>query len=429
MTINGNSTFINSKKYEFLEDYYYYRGFQDTNLTSSEIVFAGFGIQDSLYNDYDGLDVKGKTVIIIEGEPMNKGKSIITGTDSISYWGKSTRHKRKVAKDNGVGVLLIVQSDIKGNIEKYNHYITAPSMELDVEDSARYKRLVNFYISEKIANHILGDEQTIAALREKINKKGKPLKVSTKGTLYVKMDRIIEKATSENVLGFIEGSDKKDEVIILTAHYDHIGVDENGDVYNGADDDGSGTVAIMEIGKAFAQAKKEGFGPRRSILIMPVAGEEKGLLGSDWYTSNPIYPLENTVANLNIDMIGRLDDAHKENSNYIYVIGSDMLSTDLHNINEKANESFTNIELDYTYNNTTDPNQYYYRSDHYNFAKNNIPIIFYFNGVHEDYHKATDTVDKIDFMKMEKISRLVFHTTWELANREDRIQVDIQVKD
>ena len=137
------------------------------------------------------------------------------------------------------------------------------------------------------------------------------MKVSTKGTLYVKMDRIIEKAISENVLGFIEGSDKKDEVIILTAHYDHIGVDENGDVYNGADADGSGTVAIMEIGKAFAQAKKEGFGPRRSILIMPVAGEEKGLLGSDWYTSNPIYPLENTVANLNIDMIGRLDDAHK----------------------------------------------------------------------------------------------------------------------
>ena len=224
-------------------------------------------------------------------------------------------------------------------------------------------------------------------------------------------------------MAYIEGSDLKDELIILSAHYDHIG-EHSGKIFNGADDDGSGTVAIMEIAEAFIKAKKDGNGPRRSILILNVSGEEKGLLGSKYYTNYPVFPLENTVANLNIDMIGRLDKKHADNENYIYIIGSDMLSTDLHEINEKANATYTQLELDYEFNTTKDPNRYYYRSDHYNFAKNNIPVIFYFNGVHEDYHKETDTVDKIIFSKMEKITRLVFYTAWELANKDKRIVVN-----
>ena len=172
-------------------------------------------------------------------------------------------------------------------------------------------------------------------------------------------------------------------------------------IYNGADDNGSGTVAIMEIAEAFMLAKKEGKGPRRSILIMPVSAEEKGLLGSKYYAENPIYPLENTIANLNVDMIGRIDDYH-DNPNYIYLIGSDRLSTELHDISEAVNDKYINLELDYKYNDEDDPNRYYYRSDHYNFAKNNIPVIFYFNGVHADYHKPSDTVDKIHFPKVEK---------------------------
>jgi Zn-dependent M28 family amino/carboxypeptidase len=230
---------------------------------------------------------------------------------------------------------------------------------------------------------------------------------------------------TENVLGLIEGSDKKDEIVILTAHYDHLGI-ENGKIYYGADDDGSGTSGLIEIAQAFAQAKKEGNGPRRSILIMPVTAEEKGLMGSEYYTDHPIFPLDKTVTDLNIDMIGRLDEAHNTNENYVYVIGSDRLSTELHAINEKANQTYTGLELDYTFNATNDPNRFYYRSDHYNFAKNNIPVIFYFSGVHEDYHQPTDTVDKINFNKMEKITRLVFHTAWELANREKKIEVDVK---
>jgi hypothetical protein len=225
----------------------------------------------------------------------------------------------------------------------------------------------------------------------------------------------------ENVLGYIQGSDLKDELLIITAHYDHLGKHDSL-IFNGADDDASGVSAALEIAEAFMLAKKEGNGPRRSILIMPVSGEEKGLLGSRYYTDNPIYPLENTVANLNIDMIGRLDDWH-DNGNYVYLIGSDRLSYDLHNLNEKINDDHIGIDLDYRFNDKDDPNRYYYRSDHYNFAKNNIPVIFYFNGVHEDYHKPSDTIEKLDFDKINKITRLIFLTAWEIANRDERIKL------
>ena len=225
----------------------------------------------------------------------------------------------------------------------------------------------------------------------------------------------------ENVLGFIKGTDIRDEILIITAHYDHLGKHDTL-LFNGADDNASGTSAIMEIAEAFMIAKRQGKGPRRSVLIMAVAGEEKGLLGSEHYTQNPVYPLENTVANLNIDMIGRVDHYH-DTSGYIYLIGSNMLSNDLHSLSENINKKYVGLELDYTFNSEDDPNKYYYRSDHYNFAKNNIPVIFYFNGLHDDYHKVTDTIDKIDFKKMEIITRLIFLTAWEIANREERIKL------
>ncbi len=232
--------------------------------------------------------------------------------------------------------------------------------------------------------------------------------------------------SSENVLAFIEGTEKPEEIIVISAHYDHVGIDQSGNIYNGADDDGSGTVSVLEIAEAFMKAKKDGLGPKRSILFLHVTGEEKGLYGSRYYTENPVFPLENTVTNLNIDMIGRIDKNHEseEKNNYIYLIGSDRLSTDLHNISEEANTKYTKLDLDYTYNAKNDPNRFYFRSDHYNFAKHNIPIIFYFNGVHEDYHKPTDTPDKIEYELMTKRAQLTFYTAWEVANRLERIVVD-----
>ncbi len=240
-------------------------------------------------------------------------------------------------------------------------------------------------------------------------------------TFFKRIFKANQTIRGENVLGYIEGSDLKDELLIITAHYDHLGKHDSL-IFNGADDDASGVSAALEIAEAFMLAKKEGNGPRRSILIMPVSGEEKGLLGSRYYTDNPIYPLENTVANLNIDMIGRLDDWH-DNGNYVYLIGSDRLSYDLHDLNEKVNDEYIGIDLDYRFNDKDDPNRYYYRSDHYNFAKNNIPVIFYFNGVHEDYHKPSDTIEKLDFDKINTITRLIFLTAWEIANRDDRIKL------
>jgi Zn-dependent M28 family amino/carboxypeptidase len=239
-----------------------------------------------------------------------------------------------------------------------------------------------------------------------------------------KTNFIVDKIISENVLGFLEGSDLKDEILVLTSHYDHIGI-TNGEINNGADDDGSGTVAIMDIAEAFAQAKKDGNGPRRSILFMTVTAEEKGLLGSEYYADNPIFPLENTVADLNLDMIGRIDSRGIENSdNYVCLVGADKLSTELHQISESMNKTYTNLFLDYTFNDENHPERIYYRSDHWNFAKNGIPVIFYTTGSHPDYHKPTDTVDKIEFELMRKRTQLVFYTAWEVANRDGRLIVD-----
>ncbi|QXP68225.1 M28 family metallopeptidase [Polaribacter sp. AHE13PA] len=269
------------------------------------------------------------------------------------------------------------------------------------------KYLKDFYVSQGIASPLGGDDYFQEVSAEFLNKN------SRRGNLK----------DSENVLAFIKGTEKPDEIVVISAHLDHEGI-KNGVIYNGADDDGSGSMAILEIAEAFQKAAKAGKGPKRSVLFLHVTGEEKGLLGSKYYTENPVFPLTNTVCDLNIDMIGRVDKAHTLDSNYVYLIGADKLSTELHEISEKANTKYTNINLDYKYNDENDPNRFYYRSDHYNFAKHNVPVIFYFNGTHEDYHKPSDTPDKIEYDLLEKRTRLVFHTAWEVANREARLVVD-----
>jgi len=228
---------------------------------------------------------------------------------------------------------------------------------------------------------------------------------------------------SENIWAYFEGTDKKDEIIVISAHYDHIGM-KNNEIYNGADDNASGTSAILEIAETFSKVKKAGYSTKRSILFLHVTGEEYGLHGSRYYTNhNPIFPLENTITNINIDMIGRRGYGKENNDNYIYVIGSDKLSTDLHKLSEEANKH-VGLELDYRYNDLNDPNKFYYRSDHYNFAQKGIPAIFYFDGIHDDYHQTTDTPEKIDFPLMTKRTKLIFALAWKLANTENRPVVD-----
>lgn len=230
--------------------------------------------------------------------------------------------------------------------------------------------------------------------------------------------------SSDNVLAFIKGSKKPDEIVVISAHLDHLGIEEDGQINNGADDDGSGTVALMEIAQAFNLAKNKGFGPKRSILFLHFTAEEIGKKGSKYYTEHPVFPLENTVVNLNIDMIGRVDDLHQENKDYIYLIGSDRMSTELHYLSEKVNNAYFNIYLDYKYNSLRDRNNYYFRSDHYNFAENGVPVIFYFNGEHADYHKPTDTADKINYQLLKRRTQLVFATAWQIANQDQRVLLD-----
>ena len=241
-----------------------------------------------------------------------------------------------------------------------------------------------------------------------------------------KDDRVV----ASNVWGFLPGSDSTlaQEVVVLTSHYDHVGVDAEGLIYNGADDDGSGTVSLLENVEAWMEATRAGHGPRRSMLFMAFVGEEKGLLGSEWYSDHPAFPLEQHVCDLNMDMVGRFDEAHADDDRYVYLIGSDKLSSELHDISEAVNAEHVGLALDYTFNAPDDPNRFYYRSDHYNFAKHDIPVIFYFSGVHEDYHGPGDTPDKIRYPKMAEIGRLVFLTSWEVANRDAKLAVD-QVND
>ncbi len=228
---------------------------------------------------------------------------------------------------------------------------------------------------------------------------------------------------SENIWAYIEGSEKPNEVLVISAHYDHVGI-KNGEVYNGADDDGSGTVAVMEIAKAFAKAKKQGHGPKRSILFLHVTGEEHGLHGSRYYSENPLFPIANTITDINIDMIGRRDVEHAKTNNYVYVIGADRLSSDLHNAVVAQNDKYTKIDLDFKFNDPKDPNHFYERSDHYNFAKHGIPAVFFFNGVHEDYHGKGDEPQKIEYDALTKRTQLAFVVAWDLANRENRPVVD-----
>ena len=237
-------------------------------------------------------------------------------------------------------------------------------------------------------------------------------------------DRTNVTIPSANVIAYMPSKEKSDEYLFITSHYDHEGI-KNGVIYYGADDDGSGTTGVVAIAEAFAYARKKGFSPKRNIVFMNVSGEEKGLLGSKYYGDHPIFPLEKTTADLNIDMIGRIDPTYKGDSmNYVYVIGEDKLSSDLQPITDKVNKNY-NMELDRRFNDPKDPNRFYYRSDHYNFAAKGVPVIFYFNGTHADYHKPTDRVEKINFDLMEKRTRIIFETAWDMATREDMLKRDM----
>lgn len=398
---------------------------------ASDIVFVGYGIQTDKYNDLAGLNLAGKVVLVLnEGEPMDKnGNSLITGNSKLSDWSTSRSKRLQEIMKQQPALILATSSQAADIIKRFGSRMSGGSFRLKSSDTGNNNNstaapVVN--IPEATANEILAAKgSSLANYKAAVTSTLKPnsfvINSTVNGTMGVKKEDFFD----PNVLGVIEGTDLKSEVLVITGHYDHDGVLPDGTFFPGADDNGSGTVGVMEVAKAFAAAKKAGKGPRRTILFMAYAAEEKGLLGSAFYAANPVYPLANTVASLNMDMIGRIDDKHLNgNHNYIHAIGSDMLSSELKVINEKANQQFTQMELDYMYDDPKDPMRIYYRSDQYNLAKHNIPVIFYFSGLHPDYHTPNDTVDKIDFGMMTKREKLVFHTAWEIANRDKKLVVD-----
>ncbi|MEC5147518.1 M28 family peptidase [Chitinophaga sp. 212800010-3] len=395
-----NSTItVRNKTYYFAQDFLAdLRSGSRQDLHATQVIFADAA------TDYNTMDLKKKVVMLRDGYKRGERSSL--------------EEKMKIAEDRYAAAVLVI-SPSAGRFKSVNQQKLRTTGIYREKDSIIRPNI--YYITPALAADILGTDHG-ENLIEALDRGYKPpAKVQVPvHLLFNKAETVLQPS---NVLAFLEGTDKKDEFVFVTAHYDHLGRQGN-DIYYGADDDGSGTSAVIEIATAFANAAKAGYRPRRSMVFMTVSGEEKGLLGSQYYTSHPIYPLAKTVADLNIDMVGRIDPAHEKDTNYLYIIGDNKLSSELRPINEKANNTYTRFKLDYKYNDPNDPEGFYYRSDHYMFAQHNIPIIFYFNGTHADYHEPTDTVDKIDFNLLARRARLVFYTAWDIANREQKLVVD-----
>ena len=418
---------VGGTSYRWLVDFYGRGDAGFAQPTTVQPVFVGYGIEQAGYSDYTDRDVRGKDLLILEGEPAGTDFVPVLGSGgNASKWGSDHRAKWDLATAKGARSVFFVNFNPRSNFAKLagrlGPAIAKPGIGMAGE---KPDRIPAFFISPAVGYQVLGtNEKEMLAYEAQIGQAKQPVAAPFKpGKLLIKAARTHTPFATENALGFVEGTDKKAEVLVLSAHHDHLGI-VDGKIYHGADDDGSGTASLLAMAQAFGQAKKDGHGPRRSLLFLSVTGEEEGLFGSEYYASHPVFPLASTVADLNVDMVGRTDADHEGKPDYVYVIGSDKLASQLKTVVEIQNAQHEHLNLDYKFDDPADPNRFYYRSDHYNFAVKRIPVAFFFNGVHDDYHQPTDTVDKIQFDKMEKRARLVFYTAWELANREERLVVD-----
>ncbi len=417
------------------------------------VVFAGYGIADDAlgYNDLaalaaKGIDLSGQWMLILRDEPLSSDSTSLLPTEDgkPSRWTSQLFAKVRAAYSGGApaGVLIVGDVGPGGTNVAQRAALMARTVReslgnLSMEEPGAGRAFPPIYVvSSALADKILAPTgRTVAQVKQQIDGTLRPDVFAVPG---VRVESAVAQETftvqSENVVAFVEGTDPtlKHEVVVLSSHYDHVGIDaalEGDQIHNGADDDGSGTVATLEMAEAFVQAKADGYGPRRSILFLNVAGEEKGLLGSRYFTDvEPVVPLDEIVTNLNIDMIGRHDPTHPgDDPNYVYIIGSRLISQELHDLNARANEiTGTDLDLNERFNSKDDPNQFYRRSDHWNFGKHAIPFIFFFTGTHEDYHGVDDEPEKIDYDRMARITRLIFATAWQVANQEARPAVSGQ---
>ena len=409
---------------------------------TAPLVFAGNGwfVKAKNIDAYKGIDARGKIAVIVgtpDGFPRGITRPDISGKRGED-WMNATEY---AAKQGAVGLVTIPDFQYLANWDRNRSRITERGV-IFVEkfQTASSAQVPSILIAPRVANALFqGEKQPASALFESAFSGNtiEPFELNPEKKLMLKIATKSEIVPTQNVVGVFEGSDPilKDEYVALGAHYDHVGIGlpVNGDtIYNGADDDGSGTTALLAMAEALAKTPKR---PKRSVLFIWHAGEEKGLWGSRYFTDYPTIPLNKIVAQINIDMIGRSKkegDTNPRNRdlsapNEVFVIGSKMMSTELGALTETVNKDYLNLTYNYRYDDPTDPNRFFFRSDHYNYAKKGIPIVFFFDGDHEDYHRPGDEVQKIDFAKMEKVTRTVYMLLWEIANRARRPTVDKQL--
>lgn len=417
----------------------YIRAFGGTDTLAADVVFAGFGVNDPDRNvtHLQGADLKGKWVMVFAEIPH------VVGEDTLIDPSINVRTRFRAIFSRGAeGVLLIPDMNAKefkaSAQQTQSSFGESEQMSLAYLDdgsgsSGGFSKGFNL-INPALAAKILGVE-SIASYREKLvgnitDFKAEALSYSLTQIPYSSESTI----ETKNVLAYYEGADPKlkDEVVVMTSHYDHVGIgqpDSTGDrIYNGADDDGSGTIGLLNVAKAFVAAGENGVKPKRSILFLNVSAEEKGLFGSRYYSDHPVYPMEKTVANINTDMIGRIDSLHESKGieEYTYIIGAEIISSQLDSLIKVANSNSGQLQLNKRYNDLNDPNQFYRRSDHWNFGRKGVPFVFFFTGVHEDYHRPSDEVHKIRFDKMAEVIRTIYASAVMVANADNPPEVDNQ---
>ncbi len=403
---------------------------------SGRVVYVGQGyiVRAKDIDAYKGVNVKDKIMLVVEGRPRGVTLSDISGKKA----GEEYDTPETYARSHGAkGIIYIPTPSTLTFWQNRYKFSLNPSRMKPQQIGAG---LPTILASEKMIKALFqGEKLDLEMIRKQVSEDamGDAFDLSPGKQFNFNVNAKVDSVITQNVVGVIEGVDfyMKKEYVAIGAHYDHIGMRQNGEgdrIFNGADDDGSGTVATMAIAEALMKGSTR---PKRSVIFVWHAGEEKGLWGSEFFTSNPPVPMNQIVTQLNIDMIGRSkkegDDnpanANLTGPNGLYIIGSRMMSDDLGNLSEEVNKSYLKLDFNYKYDDPNDTERFFYRSDHYNYAKNGVPIIFYFSGVHEDYHGPEDHVDKIDFQKMEKVTRTVFATMWKLANAQARPKVNKQL--
>ncbi|HEX8844330.1 MAG TPA: M28 family peptidase [Pyrinomonadaceae bacterium] len=403
---------------------------------SGDVVFAGYGIADDKlgYNDFaalkaKGVSIDGKWVMILADEPLAAaGTSLFPTADhQPTKWTATFLPKKRalLAAGRPAGILVVRYDGprMQGTFADNAAQASSAAQRLGSLSLNQSPFPPTYAISSKLADQILTSSgQTVESLRQQINQSLKPVVFGVEGMTVRTAVEQSKGLETENVLAFIEGSDPqlKDETIVISSHYDHLGVNQTlkGDrIFNGAADDGSGVVASLELAQAFMRAKRDGFGPRRSILFINFSGEEKGTLGSAHYAyREPLVPLEKTVAEINMDGVGGIDPKHPTKSrNYIYIVGDGKLSAELIDINKRLKEA-TNINLELT---DGPPG---FNSDQFNFQTQLVPFIYYSTGFTEHYHQPGDEPHTIDYEHLSRVARLVFATAWQVANQEARPQ-------